>query len=312
MKKRIESEIKQSCYWVPLNKNSLQYDRNEGTLKEKKFNKKVLKSIRKMGLHNLFLNVENKYQCGFEIEFYINPKIIPQLQNLFSKALPKSQMLLSNTKNVVKTNGRNFYLMDETTGNPPHGLSSFEIVSPTLDFKCIPYYLVKITDILNNLGAKSDHNIGFHIHFSTVEDPLVSPVSLMFFLHKNRALPFPERKFSRDIVKQIFSYSPKNWKYIFEEISRKCYNVNFMDFNRNSHIEVRSFGGENYLKNQNGMINVFKSVLISYEDCLSKTENEIAKEIVKKYKLNRKKAELKQITYKKMLKLNKSSLWITY
>lgn len=304
----IEQIIKDSINWNSNNSESMDFHRVEGVLSNAVFKKHLLKDS-----HDYDKEMQgllNGYYCGFEIEFFLQPHKISLLEKDIAEILPDYQMLLISLDEVPKTNCRNFYLIKETTGEPPKGMSSYEIVSPKLDYKSLPYFILKFFNILTQHGANDNDSIGFHLHVSTLKKVKISPISLIYYLHQLGVLDAKERKYTRDIVNQFFSFSSENWQWLFEEVTRKCYNVNFLHYQDNNHIELRSMGGLGYLNHADDIIIQCLNCLLAYEKALKTPSNQIAEEIVKKYSLKKQIVKTKNLEYENLKQDDENDVWI--
>ncbi|HHT00973.1 MAG TPA: hypothetical protein ENK73_08995 [Thiomicrospira sp.] len=249
------------------------------------------------------------FLCGFEIEFFLNPNKLQDFQKDMAEILPDYQMLLIYLNEVPKTNHRHFYLIKEVTGLPPEGMQSYEIVSPILDYKSLPYFINAIFILLNEYGAKDNDSIGFHLHVSTQASPKLSPISLLFFLDQEGVLNSKERQYTRDIIKQFFDYSALDWQWIFEEVTRKCYNVNFLHYDQDNHIELRSMGGLGYLNKQNDILtNCFKC-LLAYEKALNTPVKSISQGILENYSLKQHVLQTKRVSYQTLKESDQNHIW---
>lgn len=307
LQKQIEEVIKQSVDWQSKNTASIDIERVEGTLLPNKFKKELCSQLEpfEQNLENL----STGYVCGFEIEFFLNPGRLKALQKEIADILPDYQMLLIYLDEVPKTNHRNFYLIKEVTGKPSSGMQSYELVSPIIDYKSLPYFINAFFTLLNKYGAKDNDSIGFHLHVSTQNSSKLSPISLLFFLDKLGVLSTKERQYTRNIIHQFFSYSAHNWQWIFEEVTRKCYNVNFLHYHQNNHIELRSMGGAGYLKNsQEILLNCFQC-LLAYENALSTPIANIAQEILEKYSLEKQVIQTKNLNYQALKESGDNDIW---
>ena len=306
--KQIQKQIEDSVNWVTKNTESVDFHRVEGTLTSSLFQTELLN---KLAPHETILTqLTAAYSCGFEIEFFLPPHKIPALENSLADCLPDYQMLLIDIESVPKTNHRHFYLIKESTGNPPKGMASYELVSPILDFKSVPYFVSRFFEILQQHGAKDNDSIGFHLHVSTVDNIKLSPISLLYQLDQQGLLNNEERKYTRDIIKQFFSYAAHDWKWIFEEVTRKCYNVNFLYYADNNHIELRSMGGTGYLNNKEEIItNCFKT-LLAFDLVISSSTESIAKSIAEKYTLENNLLKLKAVKYEDLKEPSQTETWV--
>jgi len=303
----IQKQLDESVNWNTKNTESMGFHRLEGTLKAGGFNRDLLASLKP---HEPCLKeLTHEYACGFEIEFYLSPDKIPQLELDIAARLPDYQMLLVDLTSVPKTNHRNFYLIHENTGTPPKGMASYELVSPILDYKSLPYFIETLFALLLKHNAKDDDNIGFHLHASTPNSAKISPIALLYFLHKNGVLEAKERQFTRDIIQQFFAYSPEDWKFIYEEITRKCYNVNLLHFSKHNHIELRSMGGLGYLKNTQGILKNCFTCLKAYQQTLDTPSKEVSENILKTYALDHKLLKTQQLSYQELKNSQTDDTW---
>lgn len=281
----ITKQLEQSKSWTPINRNSIDFARFEGTLPEATFNQQFLEAL--LPFQDVTTQLDITFACGFEIEFYLEPKYLNPLQHQLAAMLPESQMLLIELDKVVPTNGLNFYLMAENTGKPPEGFNSYEIVSPVLDAKALPYFLEKITKQLHSFAAQDNEHIGFHLHVSTPKCEAVSPLALIYFLDQSKVFNWPSRQFTRDIVPQFFSHTPQAWQCIYEEITRKCYNLNLLRYPDNNRIELRSVGGTGYLDDAKQLIHTCFNTFTAYQHAHSTPSEEVAQKILETYDLSK-------------------------
>lgn len=282
----IAHQLEQSKQWKPLNADTLKFHRKEGTLDEFDFNQQILAHL--TPFQDTFNAIQQRYACGFEIEFYLNPDKVPQLETALARILPASQMLLIDLTKPIASNGRHFYLMAENTGQAPEGMQSYELVSPILDPKSLPYYLDAFLGCLAQFDARDNQHLGFHLHISTHDDAPISPLALLYFLDQANCFNWPERQFTRDLVSQFFDYQPNDWQLIFEEITRKCYNLNLLHFAQNNRIELRSIGGSGYLAKPNILIETCLKALQAFELAQLTPNTEVAQQILERYTLNKK------------------------
>ncbi|WP_321277522.1 amidoligase family protein [Thiomicrorhabdus indica] len=300
MAAQIAEQLEQSKHWEPLNRDTMEFHRFEGTKPEAEFNRELLAHL--MTFDHFYKRIQHRYACGFEIEFYLVPEQIPFLEQTIAALLPKSQMLLIDLNKPIKTNGRHFYLMAENTGKAPEGLKSYELVSPILDPKSLPYFLTTLLNTLNTLQAQDNQHLGFHLHISTEDPDPISPIALLFFLDQNRCFDWPERQFTRDLVRQFFEYPPQDWQLIFEEITRKCYNLNLLHYPENNRIELRSVGGTSYLQQSKKIIENSLNALISFEQAKKTPVLEIATQIKKRFSPSKNIQPLNRVDYRTLLK----------
>lgn len=303
---QIAEQLEQSKHWKSLNRDTMKFHRWEGTKPEEEFNRELLTHL--TAFEEFFQQLQNQYACGFEIEFYLQPEKVSDLEQAIVNRLPESQMLLIDLSQPVDTNGRHFYLMAENTGKAPEGLQSYELVSPILDPKALPYFLKTLFDCLNEFNAKDNEHLGFHLHISTLNPEPISPIALLFFLEKNHCFDWPERQFSRDLVTQFFDYSPQDWQLLFEEITRKCYNLNLLHYSENNRIELRSIGGKGYLQQDQKIIENSLNALISFEQATKTPIMEISKQIEKHFSPTKNIQPLSQVDYQTLLKCCDQSL----
>lgn len=299
MKNLIAEQLEQSKQWRSHNRDSMALHRWEGTLTEAIFNQQLLQHL--SPYDHFYRKLQNSYACGFEIEFYLQPEKMEALEKAIAARLPESQMLLIDLNQPIKSNGRNFYLMAENTGQPPEGLQSYELVSPILDPKTLPYFLHRLLECLHDFDAKDNEHLGFHLHLSTQCQDSTSPIALLFFLDKAGCFDWPSRQFTRNLVAQFFDYQPQDWQLIFEEITRKCYNLNLLHYAENNHIELRSVGGQGYLQDPQKIIETSLNALKSFEKAAKTPMLEIAHEIAQHYSLHKQVQPLNQIDYQNLL-----------
>lgn len=304
---QISKQLEASVDWRSKNAASMDFHRVEGTLDSALFQKAVIEAIVKY--EDYTQNLSTGFACGFEIEFYLEPHKVALLENQFADLLPDYQMLLIDLESVPKTNHRNFYLIKENTGLPPEGMSSYEIVSPILDYKSLPYFISEIISLLQNLGAQDNDSIGFHLHISTLEEIKISPISLLYFLDENGVLNHKERKYSRDIIGQFFSYSPKDWQWIFEEVTRKCYNVNLLHYDKQNHIELRSIGGAGYLENPAQLLETCFNSLIAYQQAISTPSESVAQSILETYSMQKNVLQTRYLSVEDLKKTTDNDVW---
>jgi len=304
----IQKQIEDSINWLPKNTESVDFQRVEGTLESEPFKSKLLATLE---LHERTLNqLTTGYACGFEIEFYLPSTKITELKQLIADCLPDYQMLLIDLETEPKTNHRHFYLIKESTGYPPEGMNSYELVSPILDYKSLPYFVTSFFEILQQVGAQDNDSIGFHLHVSTLDNIKLSPISLLYQLDQQNLLDNQERKYTRDIIKQFFNYSAHDWKWIFEEITRKCYNVNFLYYADNNHIELRSMGGAGYLEaSQEIITNCFKT-FVAYDLAINSSNESIAEAILNNYSLKQNLRKTQKMTYNDLKKTSTDETWV--
>ena len=307
MQNQIEQAIEESVNWKSKNTASMDTKRLEGTLLPNHFKTGLLTQL--LPYEKSIEHLSTGFSCGFEIEFFLNPNKLKTLEKDIAEILPDYQMLLIFLDDVPKTNHRNFYLIKEVTGQPTKGMQSFEIVSPIIDYKSLPYFLNAFFTLLNKHGATDNDSIGFHLHVSTQTASKLSPISLLFFLDQQGVLNAKERQYTRDIIHQFFSYSAHDWRWIFEEVTRKCYNVNFLHYNQNNHIELRSMGGAGYLKNSKEiLLNCFQC-LLAYENALNTPAEKIAQGILENYALDKQVIQTKSLSYQELKNSGDNDIW---
>jgi len=305
--RRIESVIEGSVNWESNNADSVDFHRLEGTLSNSDFKKALIQDAHTYA--PTLGSIVHKFVCGFEIEFFLEPEKVALLELEMANMLPDYQMLLVCLDSVPKTNHRNFYLIQEVTGQPPEGKQSYEIVSPKLDAKSLPFFITKIVGILGRLGASDNDTVGYHFHVSTVDNIQISPISLIYFLHDRGLLNEPERQYTRDIVSQIFSFSPDHWQWLFEEVTRKCYNVNFLYFTQHNHIELRSIGGTGYLAEPDRIIQSSLHCLLAYEDSITTPFDKVAEAIKQTYPMSQKALKTIDLDYQNLKKSPENEVW---
>jgi len=307
MQNQIEHVIEQSVNWKSKNTESIDIERVEGTLSPNKLKTQLCAQLQPF--EQSIENLSTGYACGFEIEFFLNPSSLSNLQKEIADILPDYQMLLIFLDEVPKTNHRHFYLIKEKTGRPPEGMQSFELVSPIIDYKSLPYFINTFFTLLNKYGATDNDSIGFHLHVSTQSPSKISPISLLYFLDQQEVLNAKERQYTRNIIEQFFSYSAHDWQWIFEEVTRKCYNVNFLHYHHNNHIELRSMGGAGYLKNNKEiLLNCFQC-LLAYERALNTPIATIAQGILEKYALDKQVIQTKNLSYQALKESDDNHIW---
>jgi len=304
----MNSIIEDSKYWENLNKIYLDKKRYEGCLKHNKYNKKVLNSIKKY--NNIYESIENSYLVGLELEFYIKPEVIENLICDLMLCIPQEYMLIEDLDKVLVSDKKHFFLIKEQTGGVKDGYISVELISPILSFRVIPYYLKTFFKLLNKFKVKTTKKSGLHIHLSTTSKKQVSPIVLLYFIDKNKAFKWKEREFVKNIIKEIFSYRSSDWQYIYEHVLRKCYSINFCNFNKNNHIEYRSPGGKKYYKKYEKIINCFFSILKSYESTLLFNDDEELISLNETYIPKRKVISTKNLSYHEFINLDTNDLWI--
>jgi hypothetical protein len=248
----IAHQIEASKSWRSFNRSTMSQSRREGTLSEESFSEAILNHLAPFRAE--FEAVGNHFLTGFEIEFYLPIDQVEPLSHALAAALSASQMLMLNLETEQPTDGRLFYLMAESTGKPPQGWKSFELVSPILDPRVLPYYLHTFGQILQSFSATDNEEIGFHLHISTRDAEKISPLALVFFLDQGDVFQWSHRRYTRDIVEHFFAYQPKDWQLIYEEINRKCYNLNLLHYEDHNRIELRAMGGTGYLTHMNRIL----------------------------------------------------------
>jgi hypothetical protein len=305
LQQAISHAIKQSYQWKNQHKHSLSFERFEGQLTDDEFNQAVID-----GLH-IWLDFEptQAYHCGFELEFYIEPNKLQILTQTIADGLPKNQMLLVDTSQVHPSNGLNFYLMAENTGKPPKGMKSYEIVSPILDYKFLPYYLNLILKSLKKVEAKDNEDVGFHLHVSTPKSKNLSPISLIYHFDQAQLLQDTPREFTRDIVSQFMTFSPDAWSHIYQEVIRKCYNLNLVHFDENNRAEIRTFGGKGYLDDIDHFMWLIQKSLQAYENSFAMSDDALVDAICKNYSLQRHLIEISELTPKQLIKKPLEAIW---
>lgn len=305
--KLIEENLIESLHWNTLNTPSMEMPRVEGVCLPDKFKSDMLAHLQPYA--TVLEKLSNNFVCGFEIEFYLHPEKIPLLQEQIAEVLPDYQMLLISLEQVIKTNHRNFYLIKENTGQAPEGMRSYELISPILDYKSLPYFIHEFFTLLTKLEAADNDSIGFHLHVSTQNAEKISPLSLLYFLDQQQVLSSKERQYTRDIIQQFFDYTPDSWQWIFEEVTRKCYNVNLLHYDENNHIELRAMGGQGYLQDSTAIIHNALQCLLAYEKALSTPIQEVAKGILNSYPLQQCVTHTKSLHHKQLSKENRQEVW---
>ena len=303
----IERNLIDSVNWVAKNSASMDYHRVEGELSPVALQTAILNNL--APYKKTVESLSTQLQCGFEIEFYLQPEKIPELENQIAEILPDYQMLLITLDEVPKTNHRNFYLIKENTGQAPKNMQSYEIVSPIIDYKSLPYFINSLFNLLQKMNAQDNDSIGFHLHVSTQSATKISPIALLYFLDQEDVLNNKERKYTRDIIKQFFNYAPDSWQWIFEEVTRKCYNVNLLHYDANNHIELRTIGGNGYLDDAEATLNNCFNCFIAFEKALHTPANQVAKNILQTYSLKQEVLHTQKLSYADLSKKNQQQVW---
>ena len=304
---QVEQILKASQHWSNDNLESIQFHRLEGLLENAVFNQRLLAHLQ--SYQTVYESLTRSLICGFEIEFYLKPEALAGLEKKIAQCLPHTQMLLVDTQQVHKTNGQHFYLMHENTGAPPLGYESYEIVSPKLDARFLPYYLSTLFAQLQAFHALDNDSIGFHLHISTVDKSPLSPIALIYFLDEAGAFAWESREFTRDIVQQFFDYRPQDWEVIYRQIARKCYNLNLLHFNEHNHIELRSIGGKHYITQSQKLLDAAMNALLAFEKTATTPHSEVAEKIIQKYALNHSVVQTSELSYQDLLALNPEHIW---
>lgn len=310
MKKIIKKAIQASKTWSSQQRHITPYHRHEGELGHKRFAKRLLKLYKSK--KKAFNPIPPSLVVGFEVEFFLKPALISKLANGIEKRLPKDQVLLIDLNNVPTTDGINFYLIAERTGSPPSGLQSFELVSPKLDPLSLIYYLSEFIRLLVDIGAQDGNDIGMHLHVSTRHSQPISPLAIMHCLHQNHLLHAKSRKFTRDIIKQMFAFHPDHWHDIYSRVLKKNYNINFLDFVNQHHFELRALGGQGYLAQQGRAhpANYALAALNAINQALHISDKTLAKQIRKTYRLKKKMVQLSSLSnYSGLAKKPMNTIW---
>ena len=304
----MQNIIKHSKKWINHNNKYKDVNRHEGELDASAFNAKILTSL--LAYESHYLKFSKQYLIGFEIEFYIKEDTVNNFIEKLCLLIPKEKMIIENIDEVLPSDGKQFFLIQDRTGKPKKGYRSLELISPILDSKLIPYYLENIIKLLASSDTYTDHNLGMHMHISVPHSHPISPISLLYFLHKHEVFNWENRQYVRDIIEQFFSYKKTNWKFIYEDIIRKCYNINFFYFEQDNRIEYRAPGGENYLQESHKIFDSFFSILQAYEDTFSTPDEEIMDLIQKEFKIDKNIIDLSSLSYKELLTKEIHDLWI--
>lgn len=295
----IAKQLAESKTWQSLNTESMHQHRREGTLAEPLFNQQFLRYLSEYKA--VFSSIDEPMMCGFEIEFYLETEKITELEVAIAALLPESQMLLIDLKRPIATNGRNFYLMAEHTGKPTVDMQSYEVVSPILDPKSLPYFLSVLLECLQKFNVKDDQHLGFHLHLSTLDPEPISPLALLYFLDTANCFDWPNRQFTRDLVAQFFDYHPQDWSLIFAEITRKCYNLNLLHYSENNHVELRSVGGKGYLQQTQKIIQGALAALQAMQNAKHCNLADVAEQIAMRYQLNKQVTSLSETCMNQLL-----------
>ncbi|WP_044413874.1 hypothetical protein [Thiomicrospira microaerophila] len=308
MNNKLITLIAASKHWVSDQSHITQFERYEGELSHKKFARRLVDLYRADA--NLFAQVSQKWVAGFEIEFYLAPEQIGLFAQSIDQIMPRDQVLLVSLEQVPKTDGKNFYLIAERTGCPPAGLQSYELVSPKLDPLSLIYYLHAFCKKLKQFDAQDAQDIGFHLHFSTEGCGRLSPLAVVYCLDQAGLLSFKSRKFSRDIVSQLFDYQPEDWAFIFKRVLKKNYSINFLDFANNNHFELRALGGKGYLfDSKNNPADYALRCLLALTAALTLSDKKLAKLIQQQYSLDKRLVKLNQVDYATLESKPKSTIW---
>ncbi|WFE69391.1 hypothetical protein P8S54_03585 [Thiomicrospira sp. R3] len=308
MNKKLQTVIAASKHWTSDQQHITEFERYEGELSHKSFAKRLQKVYANFAKQ--FDQISQKWVVGFEIEFYLAPEQISLFAQSIDQLLPRDQVLLVSLDQVAKTDGQNFYLIAEKTGCPPAGLQSYELVSPKLDPLSSIYYLRAFAQKLKQFDAKDGDDIGFHLHFSTEGCGRISPLSVVYCLDQQRLLGFKSRKFTRDIVSQLFDYQPEDWAFIFKRVLKKNYSINFLDFDNNNHFELRALGGKGYLFDvKHNPANYALQSLMALTLALSLSDKKLAKLISRTYSLDKTLINLNQVEYSKLKAMPKNTIW---
>jgi hypothetical protein len=305
---KLQTVISASKHWSSDQQHITDFERHEGELSHKGFASRLLKHYNRH--RGAFNQINKKLVVGFEIEFYLPQAQIGLFAQSIETILPRDQVLLVSLDQVPKTDGINFYLIAEKTGCPPTGLRSYELVSPMLDPLSLLYYLGALCKLLKQVAAKDAEDIGFHLHFSTLGCRQVSPLAIIYSLDKQGLLNFKSRKYTRDIVSQLFDYQPEDWAFIFNRVLKKNYSINFLDFANNNHFELRALGGKGYLfhPKQHPQAYALKS-LLAVSQALGLSDKKLAKCLAQRYALNKKLVRLNHADYKTLKHQPLNTIW---
>jgi hypothetical protein len=308
MSKKLKTLIAASKHWTSDQQHITDFERFEGELSHQRFAKRLVSLYQRHAKQ--FACISQQWVAGFEVEFYLAPEQVGLLAQSIDQILPRDQILLVSLDQVPKTDGQNFYLIAENTGCPPAGLQSYELVSPKLDPLSLIYYLNAFCKKLKQFDAQDGEDIGFHLHFSTEGCASISPLAVVYGLDQHRLLSFKSRKFTRDIVSQLFSYQPEDWAFIFNRVLKKNYSINFLDFANNNHFELRALGGKGYLfDSENNPSAYALRSLIALTQALSLSDKKLAKLISRKYSLDKTLVKLNRVDYSKLKSMPKDTLW---
>jgi len=305
---KLQTVISASKHWSSDQQHITDFERHEGELSHKKFATRLLKLYSQHAQD--FSHIHKKLVVGFEIEFYLPQAQVGLFAQSIETILPRDQLLLVSLDQVPKTDGVNFYLIAEKTGCPPLGLQSYELVSPMLDPLSLLYYLRAFCKQLKHFGAKDAEDIGFHLHFSTLGCRQISPLAIIYSLDNQGLLNFKSRKYTRDIVSQLFDYQPEDWSFIFSRVLKKNFSINFLDFANNNHFELRALGGKGYLFHSKHHPQAYAlQSLMAVSQALGLSDKELAKRLVQGYGLNKKLVRLNHIAYSKLKNQPRNTIW---
>jgi hypothetical protein len=214
---------------------------------------------------------DDEIVCGFEVEFYLNKDAPSAAMDRMLKcglnAFAEKVILLPYGLEENKERDVWYIERDPTLEESDFG---FELVSPVLSLSKIPFYLDAVLSVIRDIGYTSE-SCGLHIHISSPKLQSVDKVKLLLLMEHTGALKdWSSRSFyAKDIV-GVFKNTDIDCFLKGEPGLSKNYSINFISDN---HIEIRCFGGENYEKNFNKIINDFYNFLSVYHSACNPTSS---------------------------------------
>lgn len=300
--------INSSKYWEGYKNSYSNKQHHEGYLYNEIYNKKVKSYL--SNYKTEYTKLSQSYLTGLELEFYIKKDFIEKFIYDLMLHIPREYMLIESIKKKLESDTKHFFLVNEPSLKSRKGYWAVELITPTLDIRVIPYYLNVFFKLFNQYNIKTTKNCGLHIHLSTIDANNISPMVFMYFIDSFNVFEWKEREFVRSIIKEVFAYRSEDWQYVYNNVLRKCYDINFIQFSNNNHIEYRSPGGKKYFKRYNKIMKDFFSILKAYELSANVNIQDIQNNIQSRYELKKKVVNTSRLSYKEFLKLNTQNLWI--
>lgn len=243
----------------------------DGVLIEHKPNSIFLSSmIEEFSRNQSITYQDDDIRCGIEVEFYLDHEL-PMVA--LNKILKYDLAVFANKIAVLpmaieKNKEPDVWYVERDLSLDANDFG-FEVVSPLMPLRELPFYLDTLLSIIRQNGFTTD-SCGLHIHLSSTKEEEFDFVKLMTFMSENNPIAdWSDRTlYAKDIV-GLFKNSKTNE---FREKSGKLsryYTVNQIN---NSHVELRCFGGADYEQRNDKILSDFHDFLLLYKSALNKAD----------------------------------------